>query len=595
MSYWEDRFKQLEKVTHSYGQKVFREIEDVFRDAEIKIQKEIEAWYGRFAKNNDMTMLEAKKLLNTKELEEFKWDVNKYIDIGRENALNQKWMKELENASSRFHVNRLEALKVRVQQIGEVAFQNQLDIVDDMANKVFKDNYYHTIFEVQKGFNVGFNVGEIDERRIKNIIYKPWTNDGENFSERIWKNKNKLINEVHKELSQTILLGESPNRAIKNIVKKMNTNRVNASRLVMTELAYFHTISQQEAFKELDAEEYEILAVLDSKTSPICQDFDGQVFKLKDMKVGVNAPPFHPNCRSIIIPYYDDYGVGERIAKDKDGKTYYVPADMKYKDWKRKFIDNDGLADDKNDINTGKIYKVKTYEEAKEALVSKVGFKMVEESFNKIDKELAIENTNQLIVLEEKFGVIHQSISTICSVSDGNAMAYVSSRVSSPMNQNLSLCPGYYLDKGVHIKNLLNEREIRFSMPFLDEEASIYTVTHEYGHMLQNMIVRNRMIEKGWSESNSRQFVDFTKRTKKAMFKWYHDIRKSVENKCVDEILKIAKEIDNDFNIRDNISTYSKENEAEFFAEVFANSQLGKPNILGKAMQIWLERNGLVK
>ena len=59
-------------------------------------------------------------------------------------------------------------------------------------------------------------------------------------------------------------------------------------------------------------------------------------------------------------------------------------------------------------------------------------------------------------------------------------------------------------------------------------------------------------------------------------------------NKCVDEILKIAKEIDNDFNIRDNISTYSKENEAEFFAEVFANSQLGKPNILGKAMQIWL-------
>ena len=55
-------------------------------------------------------------------------------------------------------------------------------------------------------------------------------------------------------------------------------------------------------------------------------------------------------------------------------------------------------------------------------------------------------------------------------------------------------------------------------MPFLDEEASIYSVTHEYGHMLQNWIVRNRMIQKGWSESNSRQFVDFTKRTKKAMF-----------------------------------------------------------------------------
>lgn len=36
------------------------------------------------------------------------------------------------------------------------------------------------------------------------------------------------------------------------------------------------------------------------------------------------------------------------------------------------------------------------------------------------------------------------------------------------------------------------------------------------------------------------------------------------------------------------------ENAAEFFAEVFANSQCGKPNILGKAMNTWLEDKGLV-
>ena len=39
----------------------FREIEDVFRDAEIKIQKGF--LVSVFAKNNDMTILEAKKLL----------------------------------------------------------------------------------------------------------------------------------------------------------------------------------------------------------------------------------------------------------------------------------------------------------------------------------------------------------------------------------------------------------------------------------------------------------------------------------------------------------------------------------------------------
>lgn len=31
------------------------------------------------------------------------------------------------------------------------------------------------------------------------------------------------------------------------------------------------------------------------------------------------------------------------------------------------------------------------------------------------------------------------------------------------------------------------------------------------------------------------------------------------------------------------------------FAEVFVNSQLGNPNELGKAMNIWLEKKGMVK
>ena len=132
-------------------------------------------------------------------------------------------------------------------------------------------------------------------------------------------------------------------------------------------------------------------------------------------------------------------------------------------------------------------------------------------------------------------------------------------------------------------------------MPFLDREASVYTVTHEYGHMLQNMLIRNKMIEKGWIEANSRQFVDFTKKTKKARFKWYYAIQKLVRDEFIDEILKIARDIDNNFDIKDNISRYSKHDEAEFFAEVFANSQLGKPNVLGKAMNIWLEKKGLIK
>lgn len=45
----------------------------------------------------------------------------------------------------------------------------------------------------------------------------------------------------------------------------------------------------------------------------------------------------------------------------------------------------------------------------------------------------------------------------------------------------------------------------------------------------------------------------------------------------------------------DNLSMYGMTNKKEFFAEAFANSQLSKPNELGDAMNVWLERKGLIK
>lgn len=47
--------------------------------------------------------------------------------------------------------------------------------------------------------------------------------------------------------------------------------------------------------------------------------------------------PFHANCRTTTIPYFDDeFNEGEmRAARGEDGKTYDVPADMTYSEWKK--------------------------------------------------------------------------------------------------------------------------------------------------------------------------------------------------------------------------------------------------------------------
>ena len=146
--YWKNRFLQIEEASNRYGQETFRQIEPAFDKAQRQIQAKIDSWYNRLAKNNKVTIEEAKKMLTTKELKEFRWDVEEYIKYGRENAINQQWMKELENASARVHISRLEALKVRTQQEIEVAFGNELDCIDDMARKVYTEDYYRSIFGI---------------------------------------------------------------------------------------------------------------------------------------------------------------------------------------------------------------------------------------------------------------------------------------------------------------------------------------------------------------------------------------------------------------------------------------------------------------
>ena len=93
----------------------------------------------------------------------------------------------------------------------------------------------------------------------------------------------------------------------------------------------------------MGVEQYRILATLDSYTSEICQEMDGKVYPMKDYEPGVSAPPFHCWCRTTTVPHFGDEFdfVGERAARGEDGKTYYVPADMKYEDWKKAFVEGD--------------------------------------------------------------------------------------------------------------------------------------------------------------------------------------------------------------------------------------------------------------
>lgn len=340
--YWKLRFEQLEQAQNGQGADAFAEIERQYKEAQKQIEGQIARWYQRFADNNGISLAEARQYLKGAALKEFKWDVQDYIKYGQDNALMGGWMKELENASAKYHISKLEALKIQTQQSLEVMFSKQLGTVTGAMGDVFESGYYHTAYELQKGFNVGWDIAGLDQSQIEKVLAKPWAVDGKNFSERIWGNKQKLISEVHGELTQNIMLGADPQKAIDSLAKKMNTSKQNAGRLIMTEEAYFSSAAQRDCFNDLDVEQYEIVATLDSHTSDICRSLDGKHFPMKDFQAGVTAPPFHVYCRSTTVPYFDEnFGdIGERAARDEEtGKTYYIPDDMNYEDWKQTFVD----------------------------------------------------------------------------------------------------------------------------------------------------------------------------------------------------------------------------------------------------------------
>lgn len=450
--YWQKRFELLEQAAHQQGVQCYADIEKQYRQAQKQLEGQIAAWYQRFASNNGVTLAEAKRMLNAKELAELKWDVNQYIQYGQENAINGTWVKQLENASARFHISRLEALKLQTQQSIEVMFGNQLDSIDSTMRNVYKSGYYHTAYEIQKGVGVGWDFSALDDKQISKVINKPWAVDGKNFSERIWGNRQKLVNELNNTLTQNIILGKDPQKAIDEIARKMNTSKTNAGRLVMTEEAFFSSAAQKDCFTELDVEQFEIVATLDSHTSDICRGMDGKHFKMSEWKVGETAPPFHVHCRSTTIPYFDDEfdAVGERAARNEEtGKTYFVLGNMTYKEWDKAFVQGD--KSDLQEINPDDTIKTE----------------------------------------EQNFDIEGNTTKLKGAMSDKDYAEYLA-RLNNHSNDNVKKLYSSYADKIAGVKKASSgaytpaSNSLTFSYPderYIQNGKDKYsTVAHEYGH-----------------------------------------------------------------------------------------------------------------
>ena len=323
--YWRERFQQLEDAMHSESEGIVRYFIKQYQIALRQMNKELALWYQRFAENNGIDFAEAKKLLNTNELPEFRLSVSEYMTIAQQENLSDEWKRKLDNAYVRVRVSRMESLQLALQNCIERLFKKQENSFNKELPSIYNSSYYHTAFEIQKGFEVGYTFQGIDENKLKTVLSRPWAADSKTFSDRIWEHKNNLINTLNLEMTQAVIRGDEYRGAASRIADRMRVSQGVAMKLVMTESAYVASQAQHDCFKNLDVEQYEFIATLDRHTSEICRSMDRKHFKMSDFKPGTTAPPMHPNCRSCTAPYFgDEEDIGRAARGLDDGKTFHV-------------------------------------------------------------------------------------------------------------------------------------------------------------------------------------------------------------------------------------------------------------------------------
>ena len=352
--YWEKRFLLLNEMLLQKGENYIKNVQKDYANVMENIEKDINDFYMRFAQQNNITFQQAKQILTTSERQAFQMKLHDYIKYGSQNGLSKDWMKKLKNASTVHSITRLQALQYQFRQQVEKLEAIKEHGLTNTLKDIYKEGYYRTAYEIQRASGIGSAFSRIDETKINKLLAKPWAPDGKNFSERIWgQDRTQLLYQLENRFSQGMIRGESPQKIIKDMQKALNSSEYATRRLVMTESAFFASASRKETYDKLEVKQYKILAVLDTKTSTICRDMDGKVFDVKDYQPGLNANPFHANCRTTTTPYFNDKFAQqqERSVRDENGKTYYVPTNITYKEWYNKYVkDNQNVSVKDNTI-----------------------------------------------------------------------------------------------------------------------------------------------------------------------------------------------------------------------------------------------------
>ena len=343
-NYWEKRALENKLSAIENEEDYLRRISSIYDHANKQIDEKLARVYARYAKENNLTLEEAYRQLPKKMETEYKNDVMDYVNKAKDPSYKQYLL----NQSIMHKHSVLDQLRTEMRSV--IYDIDMEETGGKFLEKIFTDSNYRAQYS-----NNEEAFAKVDKEKIQNLLKENWSGGG-NFSELIWKDREKLVKALDDIVMKGLATGDNYDKMSDKLAKRMDTSKSNAKRLIMTESARMENEGLLSYYQRIGAKQLIFVATLDMKTSEICRAMDGTIIDIENAKIGLNVPPLHPYCRSVISPHYEGNEPGDRVYRDVEtGKT----KSGKYRTYKEYLEEELGdkeqaeaLASTRNDLQT---------------------------------------------------------------------------------------------------------------------------------------------------------------------------------------------------------------------------------------------------
>ena len=294
VEYWRKRETEQRKKNIKNEAEYQKKIDEIYEYMLRNIQKEIDSFYAKYAREEGISIADAKKKVSNLDIKAYERKAKKYV---KRRDFSKEANEEMKLYNLTMKINRLEMLKANIG----------LELVDGFEDL---QEYYETVltdetlaeFERQAGI-LGKTV-QNNAERAKAIVNASFQNA--TYSERIWMYQNALKAELSKLLQQGFIQGKGSRELARLLRQKFDVSKKQAEALMTTELRRVQTAAAKDSYIRNEYEDYQFLSTNPKGPCDECKKLEGRHFKVKDMMVGENAPPMHPRCHCTTAPWQDE-------------------------------------------------------------------------------------------------------------------------------------------------------------------------------------------------------------------------------------------------------------------------------------------------